>query len=494
MKSLSLKDWKEEWRPPKGAEFLSSSEAATALGICKTTLYRWEAQGKIHCFRTPGNQRRIAVSEVIRLRLLMQSKNQPPPLKSPVPLTEEFPVPRHDRRVLKNQCKVLQVLLRATRPEVVLGLLPMLIQVLGEAIEPHTQKKSLLKAWATFQSEILALVAQLDQQFDEELLKKTAPAQMPTYRRKTITAFDHARATGAQVFQDLIKASEDQRLDPEERKRAHGLVDRILEPYRRLTTYLALFPPGTVEHDVSLLLLTKHPADYNRMRQRWSVRLLSQVCQDHLGTKSASKSQVGRFYKRLAWHKPVNRKLLSPDPAFGEKMKQIGRTLATLEPEDTWVVGDELTFTSTKTREQSAPTHAPEGLRLHLQAEKVYCYKPNHAIEISGLYDPSTRQLETKQLPSTNFQGYLPTLAKLARRFLKRKTGRLIIGLDNGPIHRTGILQKELRALLKKKANELAFSFFPLIPPIVTQLKGSGNNSSTASLERAIRPRNCRPC
>ncbi|MHA1424230.1 MAG: IS607 family transposase [Candidatus Thorarchaeota archaeon] len=45
----------------------SVSQAARRLGVCTKTIRRWDAQGFIHCFRTPGNHRRISLSEVNRL-------------------------------------------------------------------------------------------------------------------------------------------------------------------------------------------------------------------------------------------------------------------------------------------------------------------------------------------------------------------------------------------------------------------------------------------
>ncbi len=45
----------------------SVSEAACRLGVCTKTIRRWDAQGFIHCLRTPGNHRRITLSKVNRL-------------------------------------------------------------------------------------------------------------------------------------------------------------------------------------------------------------------------------------------------------------------------------------------------------------------------------------------------------------------------------------------------------------------------------------------
>jgi putative resolvase len=59
----------------KNKRLLTPSEAAAALGISLRTLYRWEEADKVHTIRTVGNQRRIPIEEVSRLR--RQGKGQP---------------------------------------------------------------------------------------------------------------------------------------------------------------------------------------------------------------------------------------------------------------------------------------------------------------------------------------------------------------------------------------------------------------------------------
>ncbi|MHA2331340.1 MAG: IS607 family transposase, partial [Candidatus Hodarchaeales archaeon] len=43
------------------------SEAARYLSVCTKTIRRWDAAGKLSCFRTPGGHRRIAIMEIQRL-------------------------------------------------------------------------------------------------------------------------------------------------------------------------------------------------------------------------------------------------------------------------------------------------------------------------------------------------------------------------------------------------------------------------------------------
>ena len=49
-------------------EVMTPGRAAAALGISIETLRRWEQDGKISAFRTPGGQRRFARSEIDRVR------------------------------------------------------------------------------------------------------------------------------------------------------------------------------------------------------------------------------------------------------------------------------------------------------------------------------------------------------------------------------------------------------------------------------------------
>ena len=46
---------------------LTISKAAELLGVTPKTIRIWDADGKIKAARTPGNQRRIPESEVVRL-------------------------------------------------------------------------------------------------------------------------------------------------------------------------------------------------------------------------------------------------------------------------------------------------------------------------------------------------------------------------------------------------------------------------------------------
>ncbi len=44
---------------------LTIAETATLLGVCRTTVRRYTNRGVLKCFRTPGNQRRFRLSDVL---------------------------------------------------------------------------------------------------------------------------------------------------------------------------------------------------------------------------------------------------------------------------------------------------------------------------------------------------------------------------------------------------------------------------------------------
>lgn len=54
---------------------LTLEEAALLLGVCRTTVRRYTDRGILRCFRTPGNQRRFNLSDVLDL-MERQSRGQ----------------------------------------------------------------------------------------------------------------------------------------------------------------------------------------------------------------------------------------------------------------------------------------------------------------------------------------------------------------------------------------------------------------------------------
>ncbi|MFX0094767.1 MAG: excisionase family DNA-binding protein [Candidatus Hodarchaeota archaeon] len=47
--------------------YVAIGEASFRLRVCRTTIRRWDADGKIRCYRTPGVHRRIAFVEIERI-------------------------------------------------------------------------------------------------------------------------------------------------------------------------------------------------------------------------------------------------------------------------------------------------------------------------------------------------------------------------------------------------------------------------------------------
>jgi excisionase family DNA binding protein len=73
----------------------SVGEAAQLLGVSNGTIRRWDREGKFHCFRTAGGQRRIPESQVECLRSLRKNDfsdlpKQPSRVKSPMRHIHDF--------------------------------------------------------------------------------------------------------------------------------------------------------------------------------------------------------------------------------------------------------------------------------------------------------------------------------------------------------------------------------------------------------------------
>ena len=368
----------EDLKIASSEKYFTTSEAAKALGVSPQTIRRWENEGRLRCIRTRGNHRRIPYVEIRTFQLEKEIKERGiSSLMGANPLIPDSPwepLPRHDYRALKNQMKVLNVLLTTRKsPQTSFLGLKLLLSLITDLTDSQDLPQSLKNACHRFQTEFIALERNLEVDLmpeeEEELPSPDRPVEASS-------VFQKARDTGAGVFLELMKACHDERLDEEERNRANQLVEEIIEPYNKLTTYLAEYPEKTLKHDVCKLLLLHHPLDFGLARNCWSVRTLTRVCQEFLGTKSASKSQVGRFYKELDWYKPVIRRLLSPDPQFGEKMKELAKIMANMTSNDLLLFGDEFKFTSTKILEYLTPNHAPKGLQLRLKEHVSNFFPP----------------------------------------------------------------------------------------------------------------------
>jgi excisionase family DNA binding protein len=443
-------------------KYYSTSEAAQALAVSAKTIRRWDTIGQLRCMRTKGNHRRIPVSEIARIKLLKEVKRyeysgEEKKLKQDL----WAHLPRHELRALKNQLKTVKILLTTTATQQVTSAgVVMLISLLVDILQTNETIPSLKNLCKQLQTTLLELNLKIED--DENQRTANEPCTILQKMSKPPSIFGEARERSLEVFWDLVRAKTDSRYEEEERQRAHKLVERVLTPYQRLTSYLTSYSEGTLEHDVCKLLLTRHPMDFGIIRIRWSVRTLSKVCRKHLGTKNASKSQVGRFYKKLKWYKPIKQTLVSPDQYFGTKMKDLGMTMASLTEDDLILFGDEFKFTSTKIREHITPTHAPEGLRLRLKEGAGNYYSSVCKLDLTGLYNPQFRYLKVIELQSFDSQGYFQALVNLIRHFLPSIRGNLYLVLDNGSIHRPEVLQEQLKEIFGNRVHAI---FLPTYSP-----------------------------
>ena len=62
-----LGDYKDLWVIDFMKHHIAIGEASKILGVCVKTLRRWDKDGKIHCYRTPGGHRRFAIIEIERI-------------------------------------------------------------------------------------------------------------------------------------------------------------------------------------------------------------------------------------------------------------------------------------------------------------------------------------------------------------------------------------------------------------------------------------------
>lgn len=427
--------------------YLSCSEAAKVLKISQKTLMRWEKAGKILAFRTQGNHRRFSVAEIKRLQIF-SSQNQPiesiSDIKSKISLSSNISC--HEMKAVKNQLKILQVLL-AGDPSfqtavITIEKLLIIIYKLSIKFEPLKNLEIHCKSLNDIFNKLKLNIENKKVELEEiEELKDFKVSHSPG------TSFTQSRKNASFVFENLLKSSYDERLPKKEKKRAQKIVNKIIKPYNKLSSYLSTHSPGTVEHDVSKLLLTKNPIDYGILKTKWSVRSLSEACKP-LKTKSASKSQVGRFYKKIGWCKTINRKLISPDPEWGRKMKAIANTMLNLKNNDIILYGDEFKFTNTKIQAYLTSKYAPEGLEFRLKEFSASYFGPTLGMEMTGVLNPQNQQLELTELKEKNFVGYVRELKKILFKFLKAKKGKIYLIIDNGPIHGSDRLEKELQNTL----------------------------------------------
>ena len=489
--------------------YLNIKEAARLLKVCAKTIRRWDAAGKITCYRTQGGHRRIPMSEVIRLR---SRKADPPALnidhlqddivnreqmshssrkkvpyliqeatshqeqKAPI-LQDQNPPLRHDMNALKSQLKLLRYLLvNSFNSEANILVLTELINIMREITRSSNILLPLRQVITEFWSKAMLHLQELEKYMVEQQQSppntQLIPSPHTSPRKRNPSAdFQAARKNASELFFQLIKATVDARLDPEESTRANDIIDGILSPYRQLTQYLIDYPEGALEHDIIKLLLTAHPSDYNIQKNRWSVRTLACACKQ-LGTKSCSKSQIGRFYKKIGWHRLISKELISPDPKFGEKMKAIGNAIASLKEGDCLLYGDEFKFTSSKVAQHLTPSHAPAGLQHALARTSNAYYRPVCSIQITGVFNPNTNHLEATEILDLTFESVAQGIVQLCKGVLDKITGRIVLILDNASNHSPGLLKPYLNKYLGDRIN---LYYLPTYSPNNNPIEGIWN-------------------
>lgn len=424
--------------------YLTCSEAAKILKVSSKTIQRWEKAGKICGIRTPGNHRRFSVSEIKRLQIFSTSKHKKESSNELRAKNNDLSyVSPHEMKAVKNQLKILQVLLTGEPSfQTTIITIEKLLIIIFKLIFRFNSLKEMKKSCKNLNN----IFNKLKLSFEVEQIELEGIEQLKDFKvsHSPSTSFAQSRKNASLVFENLLKSSYDKRLPKIERERAQKIINKIIQPYNQLSSHLNSHTPGTVEYDVSKLLLTSNPIDYGILKPKWSVRSLSEACKQ-LQTKSSSKSQVGRFYKEIGWCKSVNRKLISPDSEWGDKMKAIALTMLNLGKNDLLLYGDEFKFTSTKIKGYLTPKSAPKGLEFRLKDFSTSYFGPTCGIEMTGLLNPQNGKLVLTELKEKNFEGYVQQLKKVLSQFETPNKGKIYLIIDNGPIHGSDRLEKRLQ-------------------------------------------------
>lgn len=378
----------------------------------------------------------------------------------------------------KCQAKIIDALIANStdkRPLLIL-FLGMLIGLIIKLIILSSAKPDLIIAAYRLQDEYIEF--QVDQhEFDQqgsqlnssrdESAESSAKIETETKKPKnsrTPTIWQNAVSTAADIFVKLTRIANDTSLDNEEKLRAIGLIDKILEPYRQLTKYFNDYEAGTLQYDVIHLLLLKKPKDYKMRRQRWTIRDISWVCKNILQTKSASKSQIGRFLKEIKWNCAIRPKMLSSDSNYGKILLELGLIFNSLKKQDVVLFGDEFKYTSSKVAEYLKLKTASAGLNIALpfSLHKPF-YKTKAAIQLSGILNGKTKDLKLKKMADTSFESYYQiTLEFLEEIFEKKVEGTVYLILDNARYHSPQILRKRLH---DKFGERIQLIFLPRYAP-----------------------------
>jgi len=483
----------------------NGKNAAKFLDKSQVTIHLWKKQGKISPDHSHGKRKFYSLSYLQSFQSAYKtSDDQPDNLSTGFSnhhLGGQPPIlttPTYETEVLmpfKNQIKVLEVLTADKRdhPQLLFMFLGMLIVMVIKLLFYTNSESHLLMPALQLQEGYLQLQTQQQQispqriqidtidTIDTMMLASTKEssetssqsqkdgsqqAKQQNNKRKKyygLTLWQKAVAAAHPIFMKLVRATNDFRLDDEERERGRQLISKIFGPYLRLTKYITKNEPGTARHDVAFLLLAKRPKDYGIERRRWTIRLLAKVCKD-LGTKNARRSTVGNILKELNWNCSIKPKLISPDPEYGPIIFHLGMVFNTLGSKDRVVFNDEFKFTSSKIAEYLKKKQAPAGwdITLPFGLHRPF-YKTKAAIKISGLLTGKSKKLLVKELKNENFDGYYKVLTGLLDEVLGGMNGgKLYLIVDNAPNHQPNILRS---LLLKKYDRQVEVLILPRYSP-----------------------------
>ncbi len=465
----------------QSSKLLKIGEAAKLIGKTPQTLRNWEKSGYITPLRTEKGHRRYTLQQLkpfITTRI-----NRVPEVKS---LEQEVPVSLDDNHMphvlstdfddrrlipIKSQIKALEHTITNYRNQdglliLITSMLLVIIIRLFYLISASTEL--VLMATELHQNYIEYIsTAEIEDNPEDRIVEEnqTKPQEIPREPRRQNTVWQRAKDQASKVFVALSKASVDQSLDEEERKRAKKVCNNILAPYQRATANLSEYEPGTVQHDVAALLLFHNPTDFGINRERWSVRLLSRVCQEELDTRACKRSSVHRVLQKLRWNCATRSKMMSPDENYGQIMKRLGLLMCDLGEDDVVLFGDEFVYSTVKVAEYKKQRTAAEGLN---EAPPFSLSRPFYrsvsSVLVQGLVNPSSGKLTTGIMKSKNYSEFFRTLCPMVDHIRSTISSNATIHLilDNARYHCPEILRKQLR---ERYGNKVRVTFLPSYSP-----------------------------
>jgi len=463
----------------QSSKLLKIGDAAELIGKNPQTLRNWEKSGYITPLRTEKGHRRYTLEQLepflsAKIDRIPEFKEQEVPVSLddnhiPHILLTDF----DDRRLIpiKSQIKALEHTITNFQNQdglliLITSMLLIIIIRLFYLVSASTELVLMATELHQNYVEYISTV-EIENNPEDRIVEEqqTRSQQNQEGTREENTVWQRAKQQASKVFLALSKASVDQSLDDEERKRARNVINKILAPYQRATANLAEYEPGTVQHDVAALLLFHHPTDFGINRERWSVRLLSRVCQEELDTRACKRSSVHRVLQKLRWNCATRSKMMSPDENYGQIMKRLGLLMCDLGEDDVVLFGDEFVYSTVKVAEFKKQKTAAEGLN---EAPPFSLSKPFYrsvsSVLVQGLVDPSSRKLVTGIMERKNYSEFFKTLCPMVDHFRSTLSSGATIHLilDNAKYHCPEILRKQLN---DRYGNKVRVTFLPTYSP-----------------------------